>query len=54
MDRSKGYRDFVFELSRKYKNINVVDPLNVYCDDKYCYAIRNGKILYAEIGRAHV
>lgn len=48
MDRSKGYRDFVFELSRKYKNINVVDPLNVYCDDKYCYAIRNGKILYAD------
>ncbi|MCT7405731.1 acyltransferase family protein [Aliarcobacter cryaerophilus] len=48
LDRSKEYRDYIFELSKKYQNINILDPISVFCDDKYCYAIKDGKMLYAD------
>lgn len=47
-DRSKEYRDYILELSKKYQNINIIDPISVFCDDKYCYAIKDGKMLYAD------
>ncbi|WP_148624603.1 acyltransferase family protein [Aliarcobacter cryaerophilus] len=48
LNRSREYREFIYELSKKYKNVNILDPKNFYCDDKYCYAIKNGKMLYAD------
>lgn len=42
------YRDFIFEISKKYPGIKVLDPKNLFCDDKFCYAIRNGKMMYAD------
>lgn len=48
INRSKEYREFIYELSKKYKSINILDPKDMYCDDKYCYAIKDGKMLYAD------
>ena len=48
LNRQKEYRDFVYKISKKYKNIHILDSRNLYCDDKYCYAIRDGKMLYAD------
>lgn len=48
LNRAGEYRDFIYDLSKKYKNITILDPKNLYCDDKYCYAIKNGKMLYAD------
>ncbi len=48
LNRASEYRDFIYKLSRKYKNINILDPKDMYCDDKYCYAIKDGKMLYAD------
>lgn len=48
LDRSKEYRDFIYDLSEKYKNINILDPKDMYCDSQYCYAIKDEKMLYAD------
>lgn len=48
LNRTTEYRDYIFNLSKKYKNINILDPISVFCDDKYCYAIKDGKMLYAD------
>jgi hypothetical protein len=48
LKRQKEYRDFVYETAKKYSNINILDPKDFYCDSKYCYALRHGKMLYAD------
>lgn len=48
LNRANEYRNFIYQLSQKYKNINILDPKNMYCDDKYCYAIKDNKMLYAD------
>ena len=48
LNRASEYRDFIYNLSKKYKNVNILDPKDMYCDDKYCYAIKDGKMLYAD------
>jgi hypothetical protein len=48
INRQKEYRNFVYTISKKYKNIIILDPKNLYCDDKYCYAIIDGKMMYAD------
>ncbi|AXX90459.1 hypothetical protein CKA55_11835 [Arcobacter suis] len=46
--RQKEYRKYVFGLSKQYKNIKILDPEKLFCDDKYCYAIKDGKMLYSD------
>jgi hypothetical protein len=48
LKRSSEYRNFIQQISSKYKNVIVLDPKNLYCDDKYCYAVKDGKMLYAD------
>jgi len=48
LNRQKEYRKFVYKISKKYKNITILDPKDLYCDDKYCYAVKDGKMLYAD------
>jgi len=48
LNRQKEYRTFVYKISKKYPNITILDPKNFYCDGKYCYAMKNGKMLYAD------
>ena len=46
--RAEEYRTRVKNISRKYKTITILDPKDLYCDTKYCYAIKDGKMLYAD------
>jgi hypothetical protein len=48
LKRASEYRNIVYSLVKNYKNVVVLDPINVFCDEKYCYAIRNGKLLYRD------
>jgi hypothetical protein len=48
LDRANFSREKIYSLSKKYKNINILDPKNLYCDNSYCYAVREGKMLYAD------
>jgi len=47
-ERQNEYRTKTIELASQYENITVLDPEKLYCDDKYCYAIKDGKMLYAD------
>lgn len=46
--RAGEYRTKVKNISKKYPNIIILDPKDLYCDTKYCYAIKDGKMLYAD------
>ena len=48
LKRAGEYREFIYKISTKYRNISILDPKNLFCDDKYCYAIRYGKLMYAD------
>jgi hypothetical protein len=48
LNRQKEYRNFIYKIAKKYKNIKILDPKDFYCDDDYCYASRYGKMLYAD------
>ena len=48
IDRAGTYRNGVKEIAKKYANIMILDPKNLYCDNSYCYAIKDGKMLYAD------
>ena len=48
LNRAGEYRNFIYNLAKKYDNISVLDPKDIYCDDKFCYAIRDNKMLYAD------
>lgn len=48
LERSSEYRVKTIRLAKEYKYINILDPKDMYCDDKYCYAIKDGKMLYAD------
>jgi hypothetical protein len=50
LKRASEYRNIVYNLAKNYKNVVVLDPINVFCDKKYCYVIRNGKLLYRDDG----
>jgi len=48
LTRAGEYRSKVKKMSRKYPNITILDPKDLYCDNLYCYAIKDGKMLYAD------
>lgn len=48
LNRSGEYIEFINELSKKYKDVNILNPRNIYCDDKFCYAVKNNKMLYSD------
>jgi peptidoglycan/LPS O-acetylase OafA/YrhL len=48
LKRASEYRNIVYSLAKNYKNVVVLDPINVFCDEKYCYAMKNGKLLYRD------
>jgi len=48
LNRAGEYRNFIYKISHKYKNIDILDPKDLYCDNKYCYAIKDDKMLYAD------
>lgn len=46
--RQDEYRIRTIKLVNQYSNITILDPEKIYCDDKYCYAIKQDKMLYAD------
>jgi hypothetical protein len=48
MKRFKEYRDYIYKVSKKYKDVTIFDPEDLYCDEEYCYAIRYGTLLYRD------
>ena len=48
MIRAGEYRNSVKKIAKNYSNIAILDPKNLYCDDSYCYAEKNDKMLYAD------
>lgn len=47
-NRSGEYRKWIYDLSSKYPTITILDPKELFCDKQYCYAIKNGKLMYAD------
>jgi len=48
IERAGEYRNYIYKLSKKYENITILDPKDLYCDDNYCYAIKDNIMLYAD------
>jgi hypothetical protein len=48
IERSKEYRNFVYDIINDYTNIMPLDPKKFFCDNSFCYALKNGKMLYAD------
>jgi peptidoglycan/LPS O-acetylase OafA/YrhL len=44
--RQRGYRQAVAEILKDYPEVRVFDPMDDLCDEKYCYVIKNGVLLY--------
>ncbi|MBT3280168.1 MAG: acyltransferase [Campylobacteraceae bacterium] len=42
------YRNIVIETAKKYQNIISLDPIKLFCDEEYCYAIRDDIVLYSD------
>ena len=47
------YRNQVLSVTRRFPDVKVFDPYKYFCDEEYCYAKRNNKILYSFDG-AHL
>ncbi|KXV76419.1 acyltransferase family protein [Acetobacter cerevisiae] len=45
-EESKSYKDRVYKVLADYPSVEVYDPSRFLCDDRLCYAIKAGKLLY--------
>ena len=45
----KNYMNEIIKLKKKYPNLAVVDPLNIFCDNKNCKLLYNNKSLYYDL-----
>ena len=48
MERQKKYRNAIEEVLLSYPSVIVYDPLESFCDNSKCYAMRNGLMLYRD------
>lgn len=47
-ERNKDYRNLVFKVLRDYPSVKVFDPSQSICDDKLCWAEKDGKFIYRD------
>ena len=45
-NRRKKYLEMVSDVLKDFPKVAVWDPLLSLCDEKYCWAVKDGKILY--------
>jgi len=45
---SDEYKRTVFYEAKKYQNIKILDATKLFCDDEYCYPIKDGTVLYKD------
>lgn len=43
-----GYRQVVAEVLKEFPQVRVYDPLADLCDARYCYAMRDGQVLFRD------
>ena len=44
------FRKIVDEVKASHPSLQIVDPVSALCDDEWCYAERNGILLYSDSG----
>ena len=44
------YNEQISRISEDYPNVSVIDLSSKLCDSKNCYAVKNGKLLYQDVG----
>ena len=47
-DRQRDFREIVGRLQREHPQLQVFDPLLLLCDSRWCYAKRNGMMMYRD------
>lgn len=50
LKRSKKYREKVFSVLAEFPSVKVFDPSIYMCDSAFCYAEKNGSVLYRNEG----
>jgi hypothetical protein len=45
-ERQRRYRGVVERLAREFSDLLVFDPIPLLCDSRWCYATRNGVLMY--------
>ena len=46
--RRKKYLEIVMPILKEFPNVKVLDPLPALCDENYCWAIKDKKMLYRD------
>lgn len=46
LDKERNYRDAVFNATKNYPNVKVLDSAAVFCDENRCSVLRDGHMLY--------
>lgn len=44
--QNQKYNNEIYKIALKYPNVKIHDPQSAFCDTQYCYALKDGKILY--------
>ena len=46
--RRKKYLEIVMPMLKAFPNVKILDPLPAFCDENYCWAIKDKKLLYRD------
>ena len=46
--RNKIYRDLVTSIAKDYPNVTIFDAAAPFCDDEWCWAMKDGQMLYRD------
>lgn len=46
--RDKSYRKLMYDVVEEFPSVKVVDPEHAFCDSYYCWALKDGKLLYRD------
>ncbi len=46
--RNKIYRDLIQSVAKDFPNVSVFDAAAPFCDDNWCWAMKDGKMLYRD------
>ena len=44
----KKYLEIVMPILREFPTVKVLDPIPLLCDDDYCWAVKENKMLYID------
>lgn len=47
-NRMFEYKQKILQMAKKYSNVSVLDVEDTFCDERYCYALKDGNMLYLD------